>query len=488
VALAGDDIVVDQGSDVILDGSGSTDDVGIVSWVWTLLYGGENVTLLGEVVNFTFDTPGEYVVKLNVTDVLGKSGQDLLTVTVMDIEPPVAVAPEDIDTVIGWVDFDGSACTDNVGIVYYSWRFDYWDYQVSLDGRTPTSGFGFRVSGHHRINLTVMDGAGNRDTAFFNVTVRDVEPPVFLHPEWETVEVTSESPTLEYNHTLWSDDNGHFELNGNFTWHFEGEGAEITTHGWYATVKLPGSGRYNVTFSAVDPGGNEASHSFVLVFDWRPTHIEPPTVDAGPDQEVLVMETVTLTGSHVAGDLEVVRVVWKIPTEPPSEQEGLEVSFTPQATGLFIFTFQAFDAEGNVGEDTVYVIAQPRPPEIVVDEGLDGNLSGRVTVRGRAWGDAGISRVEYYVDVEDWQNATGTTTWSVVIDTRGLEDGHHLFMARAWDGSNYSQPVLIQFDVLNEGADGDGGEKGTDLWPFIALGVVLGILAVAVVLYRFKRE
>lgn len=79
---AGPDQIVGQGETVTLDGTLSTDNVGIVNWQWSLVYGGAPVAFGGELALFTFEIPGTYLVSLTVTDAAGKSAEDTFRVTV----------------------------------------------------------------------------------------------------------------------------------------------------------------------------------------------------------------------------------------------------------------------------------------------------------------------------------------------------------------------------------------------------------------------
>ncbi len=83
-ADAGPDQTVEQYEYVIFDGSGSTDDVGIVNYTWTFLYGGNVWSLYGEVNDsFYFVEMGLYNVTLNVTDEDGDFDTDVMVVTVV---------------------------------------------------------------------------------------------------------------------------------------------------------------------------------------------------------------------------------------------------------------------------------------------------------------------------------------------------------------------------------------------------------------------
>jgi len=64
--------------------------------------------------------------------------------------------------------FNGSASTDNVGVVYYRW---------TVDGETVGNGstfeYAFAEPGTHQVGLTVADEGGNEDAANWSVTVHD---------------------------------------------------------------------------------------------------------------------------------------------------------------------------------------------------------------------------------------------------------------------------------------------------------------------------
>lgn len=83
VADAGDDQTVMEGTYVVLNGSGSTDDVGIVNYTWTFEYGELPRVLTGQVNDsFRFAIPGTYNVTLNVTDEEGQYDTDVVVITV----------------------------------------------------------------------------------------------------------------------------------------------------------------------------------------------------------------------------------------------------------------------------------------------------------------------------------------------------------------------------------------------------------------------
>jgi len=177
VAVAGDDRTVAANAAVTLDGSGSSDDVGIVSHAWAQT-AGPTVTLSGAntaIATFTPTEPGDYTFSLTVTDVRAATGSDSVTVIVN--APPVAAAGDDARVLAGQVaTLDGSGSTDDVGVVSYAWTQTSGP-AVALSGAdTALASFTPAAAGTYGFSLTVTDvrGATGSDT----VTVTAVPPPV----------------------------------------------------------------------------------------------------------------------------------------------------------------------------------------------------------------------------------------------------------------------------------------------------------------------
>ncbi len=160
VAVAGPDLTVNQHAVVVLDGSGSTDCVGIVSYTWTFTAGGVPVTLAGRRPTATFDLAGSYVVTLTVADAANNTAVDTLIVSVRDTEPPVAVAGGDRTLVEGDdLTLDATASRDNVGVISYVWTVvgeggtdTFTDAVVTVPVTRP---------GTLMVELRVTDAAGN---------------------------------------------------------------------------------------------------------------------------------------------------------------------------------------------------------------------------------------------------------------------------------------------------------------------------------------
>ncbi|HEV8594682.1 MAG TPA: PKD domain-containing protein, partial [Thermoplasmata archaeon] len=94
LADAGPDRTVLEGTIVALDGSGSTDNYGIASHTWTFSANGAPQVLQGARVAFAFHLAGAYTVRLIVTDLSGKTGEDTATITVAPLDTDADGLPD----------------------------------------------------------------------------------------------------------------------------------------------------------------------------------------------------------------------------------------------------------------------------------------------------------------------------------------------------------------------------------------------------------
>ncbi len=183
-ADGGSDLLLEAGSPAYLDAQGSLDDLGIATYEWDL---GDGTTVQGESVIHSYPVPGTYAVRLTATDLVGKSSEDQVVVTVVDRTPPRADAGPDRTVTTGEpVTLDGTGSWDKVGVVNYTWIVggeEHYGPAVTLSWETP---------GTVLIGLRVADAAGNEgyDAAGLIVT-----------PTPLTVQVASEADNLRPKET-----------------------------------------------------------------------------------------------------------------------------------------------------------------------------------------------------------------------------------------------------------------------------------------------
>ena len=353
IADAGENITVDQGENVTLNGNGSIDNVGIVRYNWSFVYDGSAIDLTGMSRSFVFITPGEYIITLTVTDEAGNWAVDTVVITVIDVTDPIANAGMNQTVDEGMkVIFDGSYSYDNVGIVEYEWSFLYDENQVNLAGPAPS--FTFGNVGEYDILLTVTDAAGNRDEDGMTIEVLDITPPV---ADAKGDIVTGPSELVYFNGT------GSWDNVGikNYTWIFVYDNETVMLNGSTASFRFDLLDTYIVCLKVMDAAGNRNSTSIhVTVKD-----LTPPKADAGGDVSAMVGDTLKFDAANSSDDIGILDYTWVLSFEGSEEYYyGIDVSIRFDKLGNYSITLNVTDGGGNWAVDEIVVtVTQPPKPE-----------------------------------------------------------------------------------------------------------------------------
>lgn len=190
-AVAGDDLTTENLWPVVFNGAGSSDDVKIYKYVWDF---GDNTSAVGQTPSHVYWAPGDYTVTLTVYDNAMQTDTDTLTVHVLAAaNAPVANAGGPYNAGAGGPPayFNGSSSTDDYGIIKYLWDVDdavdsdsdgTFDNDMDAVGRKPF--YTYDTAGTYTVTLTVMDGAGQTDTATTTVNVADNLAPDVICVPW----------------------------------------------------------------------------------------------------------------------------------------------------------------------------------------------------------------------------------------------------------------------------------------------------------------
>ncbi|UCG70243.1 MAG: PKD domain-containing protein, partial [Thermoplasmata archaeon] len=259
VADAGLDISINEDSPYTFDGSGSSDNVGIITYAWDIDdsdgvdWGSPDKTGVGP--SHTYSDPGVYVVTLNVTDAAGYWSIDTVIITVKDITPPIANAgPDDTVNNNTAYNFDGTLSFDNSGsIAYYNWSFGDGFY---ANGTDPEPIHTYTQPGTYIVTLIVTDYAGNSDTDTMSIKVLDISNPMADAGSDDTV---NEDTPYQFDGSLSYDNVGIV----NYAWDIDdGDGIDWSAPDFSGptlwdpvhTYTLPGV--YIVTLNVTDADGN----------------------------------------------------------------------------------------------------------------------------------------------------------------------------------------------------------------------------------------
>jgi PKD repeat protein/peroxiredoxin len=255
IASAGEDQVIMEDTIFFFNGSASSDDVGIQSYVWSFWDDGP-VILSGVTPNYIFLTPDTYQVTLTVTDASGNEDTDGVIITVIDITNPSANAGLDLTTLEDiTLNLNGSSSWDENDIVSYTWTF-IDKYPVTLSGVSVN--YTFYNPGEYTITLLVKDIAGNQASDIAIIRVLDVTGP----------RANAGQNQVTYVGDLVTFDAGQSTDNGriiSYMWAF-GDGSEGTGNPSTHRYNIPG--QYNVTLTVQDAANNLGTdHITVIVLD-----------------------------------------------------------------------------------------------------------------------------------------------------------------------------------------------------------------------------
>ncbi|MGM0404827.1 MAG: NosD domain-containing protein [Thermoplasmatota archaeon] len=282
-ADAGSDIHIDEDTQITLDGSDSSDNVGIVSYTWTI----DGDEFDGEMLDHMFDQPGDYNVKLNVTDETGNYDTDTVDVTVFDITAPTAEIDSDnrVDE-DDPITFDGSESTDNVGIISYEWDLGNGEYRTG-----EQISYTYEEPGIYVVNLTVTDESDNYDTDTITVYVEDTTEPNAEPGEDITITVTEEF-TLDGSD---SSDNVNIY---SYEWDL-GDG-EIKT-GKQINYTFDEVGNYTIELTVTDEAGNDNTDTLNITvkekFEFSELRTDIDDTFVGKNVELMI--DVTNTGDEI---------------------------------------------------------------------------------------------------------------------------------------------------------------------------------------------
>ncbi len=169
---------------------------------------------------------------------------------------------------------------------------------------------------------------------------------------------------------------------GNYTWSFDDPNWGVT-QAWGATasVMLPSAGVIAANLTVTDGSGNFAVVNFTVTISDN----VPPTVDAGPDQAVLVGDVVSLNAT--AADNDAAFPAWGsfdwtfTYNGSLVDLVGANQSFTFDIPGIYNVTLSVLDPQGNLGTDALQVtvrLPDAEPP--TVDAGPDQTVRAGDTV------------------------------------------------------------------------------------------------------------
>lgn len=377
-ANAGENQTVTAGSQVILDGSASSDEEGdALTYAWTIRSApdGSNATLNNSdsvSPTFTADLEGNYIVSLIVNDGTDDSAADRVRISAESgavNAAPVANAGADQTVDVGTrVELDGSGSFDTDGdSLTYTWSFVALpEGSAATLGRTNIQApkFTADVAGSYSLQLIVNDGT--EDSAADTVTITA-----------EAV-ITNTTPVAEAGSDQTVNVGDLVSLDGSASSDSDGDNL---TYSWQL-VSIPGdtdvaltnantvnptftpqiAGAYVISLTVND--GTEDSTADTLTVTAIAVNT-PPVANAGGDQAVTVNDSVSLSASGSSdNDDDTLTYSWSFSSKPDnsaasiSNSTGVNASFTADAAGSYVVLLTVSDGEDSDSDSVTITASQ----------------------------------------------------------------------------------------------------------------------------------
>ena len=293
--------------------------------------------------------------------VIGSTQSDCLTwigqVVRVDVDvpssPPTAVAQA--SPIVAYmgdpITFDGTASTDDEGIVMYMW--DFGDAGTSPDAVTSHA---YAARGSFTATLTVWDADFLSDTDTVVVEIVNRPPVANAGPDAAVLKrsvvgldgSSSADPDGDPLTIIWSQAEGPAVALS---------GADTAT----PTFTPPTTGTYTFTLVVVDPFGKIGTDTVAITATNR-----APLADAGPDATVGKHTAITLDGSTSADpDGDPLTFAWTQTAGPSvilADAGTVSPTATLAAIGTYTFHLAVDDGDGGTAEDTVAITVTGLPP------------------------------------------------------------------------------------------------------------------------------
>ncbi len=429
-------------------------DGAILGWAWDF---GDGNRSKDRHPTHLFGSRGTFIVSLVITDDFGDQSSTSRSIVIQnaipesrfDWGPEVSHAGEDVVFRSLARDVDGH-------LVAHLWSFG----DGSTSNKTHPS-HRYARPGTYLVGLTVIDDAGARVSSLGNVTITNRIPVA----EARDVQAIERQPvTLEGSAV---DADGFIT---EYAWDVDGDGRIDAAGATLRSVRFTyrEAGLYHARMYATDDQGAVGiAHLNVTVVPIRDAGPLPEVQVATPTESETLSKVVKVTGS---ASTQTTRV------ELQFRRENFVVSLDGDewspADGTHAWSY-SFDSR-HLGNGDYWIVARAiagdrRGPEtsvlVTVDNSEsfaereillaveqprpDEEVRGRVTVRGTAIHNEGVTLVRWRVDDGPWRDATGIPAFRATWDTLDAGNGPHTVTIRAYRGLTTWRDIAIPVVVAN---------------------------------------
>ncbi|HEY9159531.1 MAG TPA: PKD domain-containing protein [Desulfomonilia bacterium] len=453
-----------------------------LSYAWTIVTApsGSHASLTNpNSVNpsLTPDKEGQYVITLVVFDGYDYSTPDAVTVTVGDAPMAIAGADQELGFPGKTANLDGSASFDPNGslIVSYFWNVDSAPAGSTALISNPTlmnPTFSPDKVGVYVISLVVSDGAFSSAADTLTITVINHFPIADAGPDMSVIFGYGAAATL--NGSASSDPDG---SSLTYSW-------VILTAPPQSVIDLTNPGTVNPSFVpdkkgdytislTVNDGYLNSTPDTVKVTAYN----DPPTANAGPDQNVSFNQTVHLNGSGSTDpEGHTLTYAWTMISTPSGSSAALAgadtiaPTFVADKSGAYVISLVVSDGVNTSSSDTVTITASNHAPtanagsdiSLVYGYGDVAHLDGS----GSSDQDPDTTLTYAWTITSRPAGSTAALSNSTIVNPTFLPDkeGSYTVSLVVSDGELFSSPDTVIINATNQAPHAEAGDNQTAAW------------------------
>lgn len=426
-----------------------------IEYRWDFQNDGDvDTTTTSTAVEHAYADSGQVTAAVTVVDRFGGTETATTTISIEEPatgnEPPTAVASVPASATVGEnVTVDGSASTDDEGIVSHEW--DFGD-GTTATGATASHAYG--EAGNYTVTLTVTDGDGANDTATGSIEVQEA-PPENQAP---TVELTADpaSVTAGGDVTLSANASDPDDDSLTYTWSkISGASALDLPDGPNGTVTPSEAGTYEVGVTVEDTAGANVADSVTFEVEETQPSNQPPSADFDwSPTSPTPGETVTFDASNASDpDGNVTGYAWDVDGDGTADAGGAQATHEFASAGSYDVTLTVTDEDGANDSATRSVtveVGNAAPTVALSADPTAVAVGGSVNLTATA-SDSDGDRLTY-----TWQTVSGPGSLDLPSGSDGsvtpTEGGTYEVRVTVEDDAGASDSATVTFEAVETNA------------------------------------
>lgn len=449
---------------VNLTGTATDEDGTIASYLWEKVTG-PTATLGGSTtptLALTNLLEGAYLIRLTVTDNLGATASDELTITVTSSNqlPTVSAGSNQVVVLPATATSITATASDPDGtIANYTWSLISGPGAPSLTGTTtPTLNASSLVTGVYIFRCTVTDNNGATAFDDVNVTVQTASNISPIVNAGSPVTVFLPTNTVNLNGSA-TDADGTIAT---YSWgQVSGPSATLTNQATSTlTVTDMVAGNYMFRLTVTDNGGATGIDDVAVTVNSASTN-QPPVANAGPHIALsLPVNSTNLIGSGSDADGSVAAFSWTKVSGPfvnMANANTAVLSVTDLIEGIYVFRLTVTDNVGAASSSTTQITVLPstvnQTPEVTAGNTITITLPNNTLslVASASDVDGTIASYTWAKQIGPTATISGETTATLTVTD--LIQGQYVFRVTVVDDKGSDAFDEITINVLPVGSN-----------------------------------